>query len=88
MIYSFEELCRKEVIDIRNGERLGYIDDLRLDADSAEVTALLIYGRRWFFGREEGKEIPCSGIRVIGSDVILADRYLPLKSLKNDDKCF
>ena len=30
MLLSFDELCRKEVIDIATGERLGYIDDIEL----------------------------------------------------------
>jgi alanine racemase len=86
MIYSFEELCRKEVIDIRNGERLGYIDDLRLDADSAEVTALLIYGRRWFFGREEGIEIPCK--HVANSPAILLRPETQLDAVRAGDVLF
>ena len=34
MLLGFEELCRKEVIDISTGERLGFIDDIELDIES------------------------------------------------------
>lgn len=88
MLYSFEELRKKEVIDIRTGERLGFIDDVRLDTDSSEITALLIYGRWRLFGSEEGIEIPCRGIRVIGRDIILIENSLPLKLPKKHKECF
>lgn len=74
MICSLDDLRRKEVIDITTGERLGYIDDAQMDIETSEVQALMIYGRQRFFGllgREEDVMIPCSDIRVVGTDVIL-----------------
>lgn len=76
MICSLDELKTKEVIDMKTGERLGYIDDMRIDTESSEVLSLLIYGGYRFFGlfgRESDTEIPCSSIKVIGSDIILVD---------------
>jgi len=91
MVCSLDELRRKEVIDINSGERLGFIDDVRLDLGTSEVKALLIYGRaRLFgvFGREEDVEIPCCDIRVIGSEVVLISRSLKLEPsiLPNSEK--
>lgn len=74
MICSLDDLRRKEVIDITTGERLGYIDDAEMDLETSEVEALMIYGRQKLFGllgRETDVLIPCSDIRVVGSDVIL-----------------
>lgn len=74
MICSLDDLRRKEVIDITSGERLGYIDDAEMDLETSEVEALMIYGRQKLFGllgRETDVLIPCSDIRVVGSDVIL-----------------
>ena len=74
MVCSLDDLRRKEVIDITTGERLGYIDDAQMDIETSEVQALIIYGRQRFFGllgREEDVMIPCSDIRVVGTDVIL-----------------
>lgn len=71
---GLNDLRRKEVIDIVTGERLGYIDDAVLDLETSLVESLMIYGRhRLFgiFGREEDILIPCSDIKVVGSDVIL-----------------
>ncbi|MCM1133086.1 MAG: YlmC/YmxH family sporulation protein [Ruminococcus flavefaciens] len=76
MICSLDELKAKEVIDMKTGERLGYIDDIRMDTESSEVLSLLIYGGYRFFGlfgRESDTEIPCGSIKVIGSDIILVD---------------
>ena len=88
MICTLDELHGKEVIDINNGERLGYIDDLRIDTETSEVVSMLIYGGyRLFgiFGRENDTEIPCSSIRVIGSDVILvsSDSLIYTKNKRN-----
>ena len=71
---GLNDLRRKEVIDIATGERLGYIDDAVLDLETSEIESLTIYGRHRFFGlfgREDDVLIPCSDIRVVGTDVIL-----------------
>lgn len=76
MVCSLDELKSKEVINIKTGERLGYIDDIRMDTENSEVLSLLIYGGYrllGLFGRENDTEIPCSSIKVIGDDIILVD---------------
>ena len=50
MVCTLEELRCKDVINIVNGENLGRVDDLQMDANSATVTALILYGRPRFFG--------------------------------------
>lgn len=74
LIYSLESLKRREVIDIKTGERLGFIDDAEINIETSQTVALVIYGReRLFglFGKENDIIIPCSKINVIGEDVIL-----------------
>lgn len=41
MVCTLEELRCKDVINIVNGENLGRVDDLQMDANSATVTALI-----------------------------------------------
>ena len=63
MLYSFAELCRKEVIEVEKGEKL--------------VAALVIHGRERLFGllgREQDLMIPFRQIRLIGTDTILVVR--------------
>ena len=80
MFSRFEELRAREVIDMITGERLGFIDDVEIDLETASVRSLVIYGRpRIFglFGREDDEVVPCSDIKVIGKDVILIERSRP-----------
>ncbi|MBE6856293.1 MAG: YlmC/YmxH family sporulation protein [Ruminococcus sp.] len=77
MQYSLENIRNKEVIEITAGERLGYIDDVRLSRDFTTVTGFVIYGRERLFGllgREEDIVIKCEEITVIGEDVMLIKR--------------
>ena len=77
MELCFDEMCRKEVIDMTSGERLGYIDDIRLDIISGSVRSLVIFGGARLFGllgRVEDTVLTCDQIRVVGDDVILVER--------------
>lgn len=74
MICSMADLKDKDVINICNGENLGYADDIRLDTRTAAVTGLIMYGKpRYFgiFGAREKSVITYDQIRLIGKDVIL-----------------
>lgn len=74
LIYSLESLKRREVIDIKTGERLGFIDDAEINIETSQTVALIIYGRERLFGllgRDSDIIIPCDKIKVIGEEVIL-----------------
>ena len=73
---TFQELRRKEVINQRNGYRIGFVDDLEINTGSADLCALIIYGRGRFFGlfgRGDDYVIPWQNICLIGEDTILVD---------------
>ena len=77
MLCSFDELRRKEVIDIKTGERLGYIDDIELSVSDGRAEKLVIYGGLRIFGllgRNEDVIIRSSDIKVVGREVILIER--------------
>ena len=85
MLLGFEELCRKEVIDIVSGSRLGFIDDIEIDIEKGSVKSLVIYGAsRLFglFGRDSDIIISCADIRVIGDEVVLVER--PVGDIKTN----
>ena len=70
------QLRYKEVICVADGSRFGYVGDLEVDLDTGQVRALVIPGRRRFFGllgREEDRYIPWSAVRRFGEDIILVD---------------
>jgi YlmC/YmxH family sporulation protein len=74
---SLGEMRRKEVIDLKTGERLGYIDDIEVDIASGKAERFIIYGGDRLFGilgKEDDIVIKCSDIRVVGREVILVER--------------
>lgn len=71
------ELRYKEVISVEDGSRYGYVGDMEVDLDSGQVRALVVPGRRRFFGlfgREEDKIIPWSAVKRFGEDIILVEK--------------
>ena len=74
------ELRSKDVVNQRNGCRLGYVCDFEIDLNSARVTALIVYGQlRWFglLGRHKDIIIRWGDIALIGEDTILVNCDLP-----------
>lgn len=68
------DMRHKEVINIKDGMRIGCVCDVEIDTTDARVTAIVIYGRlRWFglLGREDDIIIKWQDIQVIGDDTIL-----------------
>ena len=77
----------KEVVNVCNGARLGYVSDLEVELPGGRVTALLVPGPSRFFGlfgRDSDYVIPWDCIRRIGEDIILVD--VPLESAKTPRK--
>lgn len=74
------ELCQRDVVSVKNGTNFGRVDDLQIDEKTAQISALVIYGRLRLFGllgREEDLLIPWEEIVTIGSDVVLVRSELP-----------
>lgn len=70
------ELYSKEIIDLSDGMRYGYVGDVELDLESGQVRALVVYGRLrllGLLGREEDRVFPWSAVRRLGEDIILVD---------------
>lgn len=70
------ELRVKDVVNVVDGRRLGYIGDLELDLPQGRIRSVIILGAsRWFgfFGRDPDQVIPWSQVTKIGEDVVLVD---------------
>ena len=70
------EIRQKEVINVRDGCRLGYASDFEVDPESGAIETLIIPGPgRIFgmFGREQEYCVPWDCIKQIGEDLILID---------------
>lgn len=70
------DLRYKEIIDVSDGSRYGYPQDVVMEVTSGQVTALIVPGRPRLFGllgREEDIIIPWTRVRQVGEDIILVD---------------
>lgn len=68
------DLRNKEVINAKNGCRLGQVCDVEIDTCTGCIVSVIIWGRPkcfGFFGREEDIKICWNEIEVIGDDTIL-----------------
>lgn len=73
---TIADLQRKEVININDGARLGYVYDVEFDIEKGEITALRVPGKNEgfsLFGKAEDYVIPWGSIKKIGDDIILID---------------
>ncbi len=71
---TLAELRNKEIINIKNGARMGFVDDVEFDTDDAMIKSFIIYGRTRFFGllgREDDIILTCDDIEIIGVDTVL-----------------
>lgn len=80
MICRFSDLRCKEVINICDGCRLGFVGDMECRLPEGELGALIVPGPcRFFglFGRGEDYYIPWDCVKQVGDDIILIDRPFP-----------
>lgn len=70
------ELRCKEIINVSDGCRFGYVGDVEVDLESGRIRALVVPGRLRLFGllgREEDKVFPWESVRRFGEDIILVE---------------
>ena len=75
------DLRAKELINLSDGRRLGYIRDVELDLTNATIKSLVITGDRGGrFLRAEEMVVAWEKIKKVGIDVILVelDKFLPV----------
>ena len=76
MICRIAELQCKEVIDISDGTRYGFVEDIELDPERGAIENIVVNGRSRCFGllgREPDQVFPWSSIRRFGEDIILVE---------------
>lgn len=70
------DLRQKEVINVRDGERMGYVEDIEFDLCSGCICSIIVPGpcKLWgILGKEEEYVICLNDIQQVGSDVILVN---------------
>ena len=67
---------RKEVINIKDGRRLGFVQDVCADLDSGTITSIIVPGNTKILSMFSGANeivIDWKDIKCIGEDVILVE---------------
>jgi len=70
------DLKNKEIINISDGRRLGFVSDVEINFENGTIEGLVILGGGklfGFIGRENELVIPWDKIKKIGEDIILVD---------------
>ena len=76
MIARITDMHNKEVINVEDGTRLGFVDDVEVDTCTAQLVAIVIYGRSkfpLFFKPEPDIIIHWKDIEVIGEETVLVN---------------
>lgn len=70
----FQDLRNKEVINIKDGERLGFVCDAEFDIETGKILAIIVPGKRKcnLFKNNE-HIILWQKIKKIGNDILLVD---------------
>lgn len=79
MIERIAELKDRQVVNLLDGNVLGFVGDVELDTTNGKLSALVIFGKpkaMGFLGREDDIIIPWEDIDVIGSETILVKSNL------------
>ena len=76
MELRLSEMRYRDVIDMADGARLGYVSDALTDTETGRILALIVPGPARFFGlfgREDDYILPWNSITRLGEDIILID---------------
>ena len=74
-MYRAGELRQKEVINILDASRLGFVSDVEVSLEKGEIEAIIVPGRTklFNFGKSTDLVITWDKIKKIGEDVILVE---------------
>ena len=74
-MYRAGELRQKEVVNINDASRMGYVSDVEVSLHRGEIEAIVVPGRMklFQFGKHDDCVIPWENIKIIGDDIILVD---------------
>jgi len=70
------ELRYKEVINVTDGSRYGFVGDAEVDLATGQIQALIVPGRLRLFGllgREAERVFPWSAVKRFGEDIMFVE---------------
>ena len=90
MSITFQELKKKDVLEVNSGKNLGKVTDLVIEKRSGKILKIVVPGKKGGLFACENQEIPYHKIVKIGDDVILVDLCedkKPINPCKKDAPC-
>ncbi|MDP4118958.1 MAG: YlmC/YmxH family sporulation protein [Bacillota bacterium] len=75
------EFKNKEVVNVRDGRRLGYVYDVEIDVEKGVLKSIVVPGNSgWmpWVGKSRDIVIGWEQIKIIGDDIILVDVDVPM----------
>lgn len=78
VLARISDLRLREIINIADGQRLGFLEDLEIDVEHGTIKGIVVPGKTGFWRalfRGEDLYIPWENIKMIGSDVILVETH-------------
>lgn len=76
-VFKASELRQKEIINIADGKRLGFVSDVEINMETGTIEAIIIPSESKLFrviSKDNDIVIPWEDIKKIGVDVILIDK--------------
>jgi YlmC/YmxH family sporulation protein len=70
------DIKQKEVINMTDGRRLGFVSDVEINLEDGRIEAIIVpAGGRFFgiIGKDSEFVIPWEKVKKIGEDIILVD---------------
>ena len=78
----------KEVINIIDGKRLGFVQDVTADFETGTIKEIIVPGHTGFFtifSTENEITIPWTSIKAIGEDLILIKSCITINSINYEE---
>ncbi len=71
-MFNASEFRSKEVINLSDGEKLGFVCDMEIDKQTGHIRTLIVPGKekQKLFAKVQGIKIPWENIDKIGDDII------------------
>ncbi len=73
---SINSMKSKEVINISDGARLGFVSDVEIDVETGRLVSIVVpgaYRMLGLFGKEDDIVIEWDDIKKIGDEIIIVD---------------
>ena len=84
MLITFQELKKKDVIDLATAQNLGKIVDLIINKGSGQIEKVVVTGKKNCFLSNDYIEIDYACITKIGQDSVL---YKKCRPKREEDEC-